>query len=357
MAEEGTTIEVFESTSLLHHIVTSVSSLDDGHQTRATIGGTQLTCLACGVVFSSRSEQAAHYKTAEHQTNLRRRVLRKPPLRQPVSGDGDSAADCDGGENDDDDDDDDDDDEEDQNGDEEEEDEDDVELEDEESADAHPWWWLKAGEPIVCVETLEDDSVHSIELNIALVAQSRKVLVASGSAGLLAGLAVLAAKSRPRWGVLILRSGRFAGGLFAGKELLEHKTYKRYTIRKGQGGSQAAMDGTGKKPKSAGAMLRRHGEQMLRTDVRTLIGKEWAERMTACDLVFVSAPRSMRAVLFGGGHEAPLQANDARNRTVPFMVQKPTLKEVKRVHQKLSELKYFQVLKLKSLAWSPSPLL
>ena len=31
------------------------------------------------------------------------------------------------------------------------------------------------------------------------------------------------------------------------------------------------MDGSGKKPKSAGAMLRRHGEAMLREDTRELL--------------------------------------------------------------------------------------
>ena len=56
--------------------------------------------------------------------------------------------------------------------------------------------------------------------------------------------------------MLLLRSGRFAAGLFQGGDLVLHKCLKRYTVRRGQGGSQAAMDGTGRKPKSAGAMLR-----------------------------------------------------------------------------------------------------
>ena len=50
-------------------------------------------------------------------------------------------------------------------------------------------------------------------------------------------------------------------------EILLHKTFHRYTTRRKQGGSQGLNDAAGKKAISAGAMLRRYGEQALR-DVR-----------------------------------------------------------------------------------------
>lgn len=50
-------------------------------------------------------------------------------------------------------------------------------------------------------------------------------------------------------------------------EMVLHKTFHRYTTRRKQGGSQGLNDAAGKKAISAGAMLRRYGEQALR-DVR-----------------------------------------------------------------------------------------
>ena len=50
----------------------------------------------------------------------------------------------------------------------------------------------------------------------------------------------------------------------------------RYTIRAKRGGSQSSYDSGGRKALSAGATLRRYGEQALREDVRSLL-KDWAE--------------------------------------------------------------------------------
>lgn len=48
----------------------------------------------------------------------------------------------------------------------------------------------------------------------------------------------------------------------------------RYTIRAKRGGSQSSYDSGGRKAQSAGAALRRYGEQALREDARALL-KEW----------------------------------------------------------------------------------
>lgn len=47
-------------------------------------------------------------------------------------------------------------------------------------------------------------------------------------------------------------------------EVLMHKTFHRYTTRRKQGGSQSTNDNSKSKAVSAGAMLRRYGEQALR---------------------------------------------------------------------------------------------
>lgn len=48
----------------------------------------------------------------------------------------------------------------------------------------------------------------------------------------------------------------------------------RYTIRAKRGGSQSSYDSGGRKAQSAGAALRRYGEQALKEDARALL-KEW----------------------------------------------------------------------------------
>lgn len=53
-----------------------------------------------------------------------------------------------------------------------------------------------------------------------------------------------------------------------------HSLATRYTIRAKRGGSQSSYDSGGRKAQSAGAALRRYGEQALREDARALL-KEW----------------------------------------------------------------------------------
>lgn len=146
------------------------------------------------------------------------------------------------------------------------------------------------------------------------------------------------------WAVLTLRSGRFAGGIFQGDALLLHKCFKRYTVRKGQGGSQATMDGTGKAPKSVGASLRREGEIRLREEVRDLLrSSEWRPALATCSFLFVSCPRTLLPVLFGSNSTkdpAPLRREDPRLRTAASAA-KPSLAEVKAIHASLSSVDVF----------------
>ncbi len=41
--------------------------------------------------------------------------------------------------------------------------------------------------------------------------------------------------------MLLLRSGNFAGGIFQGNQLVEHKTMKRYTVRERERKGDAAF--------------------------------------------------------------------------------------------------------------------
>lgn len=139
--------------------------------------------------------------------------------------------------------------------------------------------------------------------------------------------------------VVLLQSGRFVAGVFTLKTtthskvpqltMIAHKTSTRYTIRKGQGGSQSNHDSSKNKAKSVGAQLRREGEKQLREDV-VATWKLWRESnyIQHAMGVYVSCPKGMRReYLFGDGNEsaALVTKGDERLRTIPLDVGRPTL--------------------------------
>lgn len=140
----------------------------------------------------------------------------------------------------------------------------------------------------------------------------------------------------PSWAVLALRSGHFAGIVFRGQEQVVHKTFHRYTQRAKQGGAQSSMDSSGKKPKSAGAQLRRYGEQRLGEEIRELVADKWAAELAACDIIFVSVSKRMKATLVGNVGMPYVQL--AKVRRLPFMVGKPTLEAVKEAYLRIASI-------------------
>ncbi len=53
------------------------------------------------------------------------------------------------------------------------------------------------------------------------------------------------------WTFLFLCGGYFAGAVFSGNKLMKHKTFRRYTTRKKQGGSQSSKDSKGSAAQSS----------------------------------------------------------------------------------------------------------
>lgn len=127
--------------------------------------------------------------------------------------------------------------------------------------------------------------------------------------------------------------------------VLAHKTFHRYTTRRKQGGSQSAQDAAGKHAKSAGANLRRYGEQQLRTDIHTLLQRRgWRTLIERSEHVWVrTSMRAANGVLWHWtGHEtSPLDAKQAQGTLshIPIATQRPTLSEIVRCFLELTRVK------------------
>eukprot|EP00879_Flechtneria_rotunda_P003141 GHRR01003363.1.p1 GENE.GHRR01003363.1~~GHRR01003363.1.p1 ORF type:complete len:736 (+),score=308.17 GHRR01003363.1:278-2485(+) len=142
-------------------------------------------------------------------------------------------------------------------------------------------------------------------------------------------------------------------GTVAPLEVVAHKTFHRYVVRAKAGGKQSTKDATGKYARSAGSRLRRYNEAALQRDMAQLL-KDWAPYLSAADLIFLAAPGSNNKVLFAAAADAAaggssvsnnnsnssgssqqgsgvLNQADTRVRRVPFVTQRPTYSEAKRV--------------------------
>ena len=142
-------------------------------------------------------------------------------------------------------------------------------------------------------------------------------------------------QSNPYTCLICLQSGRFAGAVFCGMDVVVHKTFRRYTVRAKAGGAQSNHDKAGRKANSIGAQLRRYGEQALREDVHKVLC-EWRRLLHVCSVVLVAVPKAMRGryIYNIDNRDFPLTKSDSRIRDVPFSIPKPTLEEVIIAHGK-----------------------
>jgi hypothetical protein len=149
-------------------------------------------------------------------------------------------------------------------------------------------------------------------------------------------LGALRARQRAaKWAVILCRSGFFAAAMFDGEACVRHKTFRRYTSRRKQGGSQTAQDSkSGKATQSAGAQIRRHHEVRYVEQVHEIL-LAWKSQLVAeeCGLVLVSMPKVQRngKLLFFDG--SPLVEGDPRIRKIPFTTYRPSLAEAQLIHR------------------------
>jgi hypothetical protein len=93
------------------------------------------------------------------------------------------------------------------------------------------------------------------------------------------------------------------------------------TARRKQGGGQSANDNAKGGAQSAGATLRRYGEQALQEDIRQLLA-DWEDEIDVCDRIWMRASGRTRKI-FWDYKDALLSKDDIRLRRFPFPTRRP----------------------------------
>ncbi|KFV63392.1 Ankyrin repeat and zinc finger domain-containing protein 1 [Dryobates pubescens] len=276
----------------------------------------RMCCLTCRQVFGSREEQTEHYHLDWHRFNLKQRLLGRQTLPVEVfeektrTGDVSSISGSDSESSD--------------TG---------SESESLPSASFSP-------------KRLSVPRSHKVLLRNAkgqLISAYRWVSVSQGVSEEPAELmkSLQSFNTSTCWVVLMMGGGHFAGAVFRGPEMQEHKTFHRYTVRARQGTAQGLRDAQtpGSAPRSAGASLRRYNEAALLKDIQDLLAA-WAQHLKEAQRIFLRAPRHNRVLLFGG-RNPPLTQSDPRVCHIPLSTRRATLREVLRVHTLLASLQVY----------------
>ncbi|KAM9286994.1 tRNA endonuclease ANKZF1 [Morus bassanus] len=277
----------------------------------------RMCCLTCGQAFASREEQTEHYRLDWHRFNLKQRLLGHRTLTVEAFEEKTRAGDISS-----------------------------ISGSDSESSDASSELELlsPASDSPGTPQTPRSHKVLLRNGKGQLISAYRCVL-GTGKGGseepaeLTASLQSLGASTC--WVVLMMGGGHFAGAVFRGPQVQEHKTFHRYTVRARRGTAQGLRDAQtpGSAPRSAGASLRRYNEAALLKDIQDLLAA-WAQHLNEAQRIFLRAPRHNRALLFGG-RNPPLTRGDPRVCHIPLSTRRATLREVLRVHTALASLQVY----------------
>ncbi|XP_065606525.1 tRNA endonuclease ANKZF1 [Cyrtonyx montezumae] len=277
----------------------------------------RMCCSTCGQEFGSREEQTEHYRLDWHRFNLKQRLQGRRALPVEEFEEKSRAGDISS-----------------------------ISGSDSESSDASSGSELPppaSNSPA----TPQRPRSHKVLLRNArgqLISAYRCIL-STGKGGseepaeLIASLQSLSASTR--WVVLMMGGGHFAGAVFCGPQVQEHKTFHRYTVRARRGTAQSLRDAQtpGSAPRSAGASLRRYNEAALLKDIQGLLAA-WAQHLKEAQHIFLRVPHHNRALLFDG-RNPHLSRSDPRVCHIPLSTRRATLREVLRVHAVLSSLQVF----------------
>ncbi|XP_061547775.1 tRNA endonuclease ANKZF1 [Phycodurus eques] len=285
----------------------------------------KMVCSACRCSFINREEQMEHYKLDWHRFNLRLKISVKPPVTaeefERKTGAGDlssiSGSESDSGE------------------------------EKSDGDEGESSWNAAAGGDN---DNLDDIGLMTGRLSSKVVFQDsvgqylsvyRCILHRKTDEEQDLESCLKSITKRTLWIILMTGGGHFAGAVFQGKEVLQHKTFHRYTVRAKRGTAQGLRDSQNRShvAKSAGAALRRHNEAALVKDIQDLL-EGWGEHLKEASAIFIRAP-SYNKTIFYGGRTSPLDKKDTRVRSIPFATRRATFREVQRVHNVLSTVQVY----------------
>ncbi|XP_028292405.1 ankyrin repeat and zinc finger domain-containing protein 1 isoform X2 [Gouania willdenowi] len=280
----------------------------------------KMVCSTCKSTFINREEQREHYKLDWHRFNIKQKMTGLPPLTaeefENKTGAGDLSS-ISGSESE--------------------------SQKDESDSDT-------GGSSNPLPDTDDETLVGNQRVSSKVIFQNtsgeylsvhRCVLLGKSEDEQDAGSSLKAINKKTVWIILMTGGGHFAGAVFEGKQVLQHKTFHRYTVRAKRGTAQGLRDSQNKShaPKSAGAALRRYNEAALVKDIQDLL-LTWAEHLKEASAIFIRAP-SYNKTIFFGGRAAPLDKKDSRIRTIPFATRRATFREVQRVQVVLSTVQVY----------------
>uniref|UniRef100_A0A8C1GYS3 Ankyrin repeat and zinc finger peptidyl tRNA hydrolase 1 n=1 Tax=Cyprinus carpio carpio TaxID=630221 RepID=A0A8C1GYS3_CYPCA len=324
-ADETLTAGLREVSGLLAHPEppqpsANASSEDVGSRKTASAGevSDKMFCSACRCAFESREEQMEHYKLDWHRFNLRQRLEGSSVVTveefEKKTGTGDissiSGSDSDS------------------------EDDDEVGPEETDSALDTDQSTRRLSTKAV-FQNMQGQYLSLYRCLLQNKKDNEEDLVSS----------LLKISNNTIWVILMTGGGHFAGAVFKGKEIVQHKTFHRYTVRAKRGTAQGLRDSQNRShaPKSAGAALRRYNEAALHKDIHDLL-ESWAEYLKEASAIFLRAP-SYNKTIFLGGRGAPLDKKDQRVRVLPFATRRATFREIQQVFDLLSTVHVYRKLR------------
>ncbi|XP_020787567.2 ankyrin repeat and zinc finger domain-containing protein 1 [Boleophthalmus pectinirostris] len=313
---------------------------DDGKEKESSLVkdvSDKMSCLACKCSFTNREEQMEHYKLDWHRFNLRQKMEGLSPVtveefeRKTGAGDVSSISGSESGS--------------------------------EDGDSDSDYSGTSSNVTGTDNESATENSLISGRFSSKVVFQNSAGQYLSVHRCVLQGKtneeedlvqALRAVNKKTVWVILMTGGGHFAGAVFQGKEVIQHKTFHRYTVRAKRGTAQGLRDAQNRShaPKSAGAALRRYNEAALVKDIQDIL-VSWVDYLTEASAIFVRAPSYNNSIFFGG-RTAALNKKDSRVRSIPFATRRATFREVQRVHEVLGNMQVYGNETDVSLIFSPS---
>ncbi len=145
------------------------------------------------------------------------------------------------------------------------------------------------------------------------------------------------------WVILLCHGGSFSIGIFNGKQLIAHKSDKKYLIRKKAGGRQSNKDKSKSVMRSVGSQMRREMEKVHQENVANIM-EDCKKYLSEALVIFLHAPGINRSFFLSEG--MPLKPYMGKIRPVILNTKKANFTSVMEVFEKLTAV---------NLSFSPVP--